>query len=151
MSENLSELSARKGLEDNLFDRFGKLAQGNGTVSDERLAELADEFLIGEANVYGATTFYDFLKPENQGKKVYICNGTACLCAGTQEKLQAGLQQYFTASEIGHMTCLGRCYENSAFHYQGKNYSGSQAMQLDEVLQKKSGDDAAIYHVRALG
>jgi NTE family protein len=53
-------------------------------------------------------------------KKVYVCNGTACVCAGTQEKVIATLKETFDADEIGHMTCLGRCHENAAFHYKGK-------------------------------
>ena len=123
MSKNLSELAGRKGLEDNLFDRMGKLAKQEGTPNKEKLDELAEEFLIGSSSTYGATTFYDFLKPENKGKKAYVCNGTACVCAGTQGKVKAALETKFEAEEIGHMTCLGRCHENSAFHIDGHNYS----------------------------
>ena len=47
------------------------------------MEELADSFIFGKANVYGTSTFYDFLKPENKGKKVYLCNGSACMTAGT--------------------------------------------------------------------
>ena len=86
MSNNLSELSGRKGLQDNLFDRMGKLTQETGTPSVEELEKLAEEFLIGTANTYGTATFYDFLRPENKGKRAYVCNGTACVCAGTQER-----------------------------------------------------------------
>tara|TARA_R110002072_G_scaffold302938_1_gene490082 strand:+ start:9988 stop:11640 length:1653 start_codon:yes stop_codon:yes gene_type:complete len=124
MSKNLSELSARKGLEDNLFDNMGKLARQTGTPSPESLEQLAQEFLIGKANTFGTASFYDFMKPENKGKKVYVCNGTACVCAGTQETVIDRLKEYFKEDEIGHMTCLGRCHENSAYHYQGKNFSG---------------------------
>ena len=124
MSDNLSELSGRKGLADNLFDRLGKLAQPTGTPGIDELDNLANEFLVGKANTYGAATFYDFLKPENRGKKVYVCNGTACVCSGTQRKVNQELKEHFKDNEIGQMTCLGRCHENSAFHYNGKNYSG---------------------------
>ncbi len=34
------------------------------------------------------------------------------------------LKKQFTDDQIGHMCCLGRCHENSAFHYKGHNYSG---------------------------
>ena len=95
MSKNLSELSGRKGLENNLFDQMGKLAQDTGTPSEEELEKLAKEFLIGNSSTFGAATFYDFLKPENKDKKVYICNGTACNCAGNQEKLHDSLKHHF--------------------------------------------------------
>ena len=71
MSKNLSELSGKKGLKYNLFNKMGELAIEEGTPSIEELDKLADEFLIGKANTYGTATFYDFLKPENKGKKVY--------------------------------------------------------------------------------
>ena len=131
MSKNLSELSGRKGIEDNLFDKMGKLAQATGTPSNEALDQLAKEFLVGTANTYGTASFYDFLKPENKGKKVYVCNGTACLCAGTQDAVLATLKSNFKEEEIGHMTCLGRCHENSAFHMDGKNYSGITLKNID--------------------
>lgn len=60
MGKNLSELSGRKGLEDNLFDRMGKLAERDGAPDKDELDKLAKEFLIGSANTYGTTTFYDF-------------------------------------------------------------------------------------------
>ena len=150
MSNNLSELSSRKGLKYNLFDQLGNLAIENGTPDQEELDALAEEFLIGKANTYGTITFYDFLKPENKGKKVYICNGTACLCAGTQEALMTKLKENFTDEEIGHMTCLGRCHENHAFFYKGKNYSGNQAQDISAII-KGDGSNEDEYHVVAPG
>ncbi|WP_339611411.1 NADH-ubiquinone oxidoreductase-F iron-sulfur binding region domain-containing protein [uncultured Planktosalinus sp.] len=152
MSKNLSELSARKGLKDNLFDRMGKLARQNGTPEKDELERLADEFLIGTANTFGTTTFYDFMKPENKSKKVYVCNGTACVCAGTQDEVIDVLKQNFKAEEIGHMTCLGRCHENSAFHYEGTNFSGEAIKHFDikntDIIQKSAKDN---YIVKANG
>ena len=87
MLNNLSELLGKKGLDSNLFDKMGKLSKEEGTPNLEELAKLADDFLIGKANAYGTASFYDFMKPENKGKKVYVCNGTACVCAGTQDQL----------------------------------------------------------------
>jgi NADH-quinone oxidoreductase subunit F len=133
MSKNLSELSGRKGLEQNLFEEIGILARKTGTPSVEELEKLADAFLIGKANTYGAASFYDFTRPENQGKKVYVCDGSACMTAGTQEALKAELGEHYEASEIGSMYCLGRCHENKAFHANGYNYSGSDIERIDEI------------------
>lgn len=151
MSKNLSELSGRKGLSDNLFTKMGELALVDGTPSTEELDKLAKEFLIGTANTFGTATFYDFLKPENKGKKVYVCNGTACLCAGTQNDLIKDLKVHYDASEIGHMTCLGRCHENRAFHFNGKNYSGDAANDLDAILNATGEKNKDTYLVRASG
>ncbi len=151
MSDNLSELLGRKSVSDNLFNKMGELARQTGTPSDEELARLADEFLIGNANTFGTASFYDFLKPENKGKKVYVCNGTACVCAGTQDKVIESLKENFKADEIGHMTCLGRCHENSAFHYSGKNYSGSALDNLPAIIDSENELNKDSYHVNASG
>ncbi len=141
MSKNLSELSARQGLENNLFENLA-------TNPDKEA--IAKEFLIGKASVTGAVSFYDFLKQENKDKKIYVCNGSACLCAGTQKELAEQLEQYFVPSQIGHMTCLGRCHENSAFHYQGHNYSALNSLQINAVMDKKFSINDK-YNVEALG
>ena len=124
MSFNISELSGRKGLDDNLFEKLGQAAKETGAVSVADSDRLAEEFLLGKANTYGSATFYDFTRPENKGKKVYVCEGSACLCAGTQNDLTNNLKKHFKEEEIGSMYCLGRCHEVNAFHLDGKNYSG---------------------------
>ena len=139
MSKNLSELSGRKGLTNNLFEKIGDAATEFGTPSAESLEKLANEFLIGKANTYGTTSFYDFTKEENKGKKVYVCNGSACVCAGKQDEVKLQLEKHFDTNEIGHMTCLGRCYENAAFHYNGKNYSGNDIKQFKSPLAPEGG------------
>jgi len=155
MSDNLSELLGRKGIKDNLFNKMGELAKPDGTPSDEALAKLADEFLIGKANTFGTASFYDFMKPENKAKKAYVCNGTACVCSGTQDGVISSLKNHFDDSEIGHMTCLGRCHENNAFHYNGKNYSGDALNNLNDIIPKKIGSDSKLnqdnYNVKAGG
>lgn len=148
MSKNLSELSGRKGLKENLFEQLALASIEQGTPHPEALDRLAKEFLIGKANTYGTATFYDFMKPENQGKKAYVCNGSACVCAGTQDAVTAELNKHLKPEEIGHMTCLGRCHENSAFHYAGKNYSSKNAAQIADVL-KGADSNADKYHVEA--
>lgn len=149
MSDNLSELLGRKGLKDNFFDKLGKLAEPEGTPSDDQMAKLADDFLIGKANAFGTASFYDFLKPENKGKKVYVCNGTACVCAGTQGKVIESLKDKFEEDEIGHMTCLGRCHENSAFHYNKKNYSGNAISSLNSIVNSENTLNEDNYIVKA--
>jgi NADH-quinone oxidoreductase subunit F len=146
MSKNLSELSGRKGLQENLFEEIGILARKTGTPSVEELEQLADSFLIGKANTYGSSSFYDFTRAENKGKKVYVCDGSACLTAGTQEALKAKLNEHFQADEIGSMYCLGRCHENKAFFTQGYNYSGND---INDIVNIKEGQRKPVdtYHI----
>jgi len=149
MSKNIGYLSGRKGLDDNLFEALGRSADEHGTVPAAEMERLAQQFLIGDANVYSSVTFYDFLRPENQGKTVYVCNGSACLTAGTQDALTQKLGEHFPADEIGAMCCLGRCHENHAFHYAGNNYSGEAITQITAIKSdKKARPDAyrAVAH-----
>ena len=151
MSKNLGELSGRKGLTENLFEELGiKAVRNGGTVAKDDIAELKTEYLLGAANIYGTVSFYDFLRPENQGKKVYVCNGSACLTAGTQPNLHHELGKHFEADEIGEMCCLGRCHENKAFSYNGLNYSGAA---IDDMADIKASKKAVAdhYHVACSG
>jgi NADH:ubiquinone oxidoreductase subunit F (NADH-binding)/NADH:ubiquinone oxidoreductase subunit E len=147
MSKNVSHLSGRDGkeLEFNLFEHYGIKAKESGTVDKTESEELAEQFLIGDANTFGATSFYDFLKEENKGKVAYVCNGSACLCAGTQDGVKEELSKHLKPEQIGHMTCLGRCHENGAFHYEGKNYSAKSSEEIADIIQKKDKrEDAYI-------
>ncbi len=151
MSRNLTSLSSRKGLSDNLFERLGELSEKDGAPTREDLRLLAEEFLMGPASLYGTASFYDFTRPENKGKKVYVCNGAACRLAGTQEGLKAELLQHFKEEEIGEMCCLGRCYENASFQYQGHNYSGQAVTRLDAIKDQELPGGESRYAVKALG
>jgi len=150
MSKNISNLTGKKGLQNNLFEQIGRLAKETGTPEVDKMEQLAEEFLVGKANVYGSASFYDFTREENKGKKVYVCNGSSCLTAGTQPKVTEQLGKHFKAEEIGHMCCLGRCHENSAFHYNGKNYSGEAIHQIADIKSEKK-KPADSYHVASVG
>lgn len=135
---------------ENLFELLGRSAEATGNADPAELTRLAEDFLIGSANVYGASSFYDFTRPENKGKQVYVCNGSACLTAGTQDAVKQALGTHFDENEIGEMCCLGRCHENKAFFYKDHNYSGAA---LEEVAAIKS-DKKVIpdqYHTASYG
>ncbi len=131
MSENLSLLSARKGLTENLFEDLVR-AKGEPFA----LKKLAEKYKIGEANLYAASSAYDFIMGDNANKKAYLCDGSSCLCAGTQDKVKDKLLSHFSEKEIGHVTCLGRCHENASFQMKGKNYSGKDYLALSELINQ---------------
>ena len=148
MSKNLSALSFRKGVEKNVFERMVDAADKAGTAeTHETVHRMGADHLFGDAVTLGAVSFYDFLKKENEGKKVFVCNGSACLCAGTQEDLHHTLEKHFNKDEIGHICCLGRCHEGAALQYQGKNYSGQNDDALSDLFQTGSGDSEDRYAV----
>lgn len=148
MSKNLSALSYRKGIDKNVFERMVEAAEADGTAERHDLVhQLGQEHLFGDAITLGAVSFYDFLKKENAGRKVFVCNGSACLCAGTQDGLKQKLHGHFPDEEIGHICCLGRCHEGGAFQYEGKNYSGQSEAALTTLFETGQGDATDRYAV----
>ncbi len=140
MSTNLRKLSARKGLKNNLFESIQKC-----TVPTK---QLASNYLIGESNILGAQSFYDFLNVKNIEKKVFICNGTACLTSGKQDKVKKELLKYFSESEIGQLACLGHCHTNAAFLYDGQSYSLGQSESVKMLIEnKKSNKSYKVYNL----
>jgi NADH-quinone oxidoreductase subunit F len=133
MSKNVSQLAKRQGIDHTLFQ---ELVIGEDTQSKAQRKNLAKDFLIGEAIVHGTASFYDFIDGKNANKKAYVCNGSSCLCAGTQNAIIDKLTNEFGANEIGHVTCLGRCAENSAFQINGENFSGNDIEKLTEIVDE---------------
>lgn len=145
MSRNVSALSFRKGLEKNLFERMVDSAKESGTAVSEGLKAISEEYLMGDATTLGAVSFYDFLKSENAGKQVFVCNGTACMTAGTQRDLRDTLREHFREEEIGDICCLGRCHENGSFQYRGVNYSAKSAGEIDDLFKNGGGSSPDHY------
>lgn len=141
MSKNISQLSRRKGLKNSLFEQISSLSAEKSELS---IKEKAREFLVGEALIYGTASFYDFTMGTNAHKKAYVCNGSSCVCAGTQEKVLDTLKQHFAADDIGHVTCLGRCHENQAFQISGENYSGDDLNQLNTIIEQHTDSDEIL-------
>jgi NADH-quinone oxidoreductase subunit F len=135
MSKNISKLSGRKGLKDNLFKRMIDIS--NKSKNGKEIKQLADEYNVGMSTIHGAESFYEFLRPEHKEKKAWVCNGSACMCAGNQDKLKEKLMNKLGKDKVGEMFCLGHCYENTAFHYDGYNYSGADIDKIDEIIKGK--------------
>ncbi|HFS66672.1 MAG TPA: formate dehydrogenase [Flavobacteriia bacterium] len=127
-------LSARKELDKNLFEEIGIKAREENSIKE--LQHLAKEFLLGDAVIAGTTSFYDFTRQENKNHQVFVCNGTACMCAETQDKLTDNLKEFFTEDQIGHAACVGHCHTNNAFMYRDKTYSAKTKTELETILNQ---------------
>ncbi len=86
MSKNISKLSGRIGLKNNLFQKLSE--RSLGSKNGEGMKELAEKYHVGVSTIHGAESFYEFLRPEHRAKKAFVCNGSACMCAGTQSGLK---------------------------------------------------------------
>ena len=134
-NKSTRSLSARKGLDNNLFEAISKASHDKKT--NQSLQVIAKEFMLGDAVVLGSSSFYDFTKTSAEKHKIHVCSGTACMLAKTQEKLQKNLENHFEKDEIGHAACLGHCHKNSAFMYDDKTYSASSPQEIATIITKK--------------
>ena len=132
MSKNISNLSGSVGLKNNLFKKISENVLSN---SPKDIKDIAKEYNLGVSTLHGAESFYEFLRPAHREKKAFVCNGSACMCAGTQEKLKETLKEKLGNDKVGEMFCLGHCYENNAFHYNGENYAGKDIEKIDQILK----------------
>ena len=134
-NKNIRALSSRKGLEDNLFENIADLSQRKADNSD--FQNLAKQFMIDDAVIFGTASFYDFTREANREKNVHVCSGTACMVANTQSKILSKLEKHFSKDEIGHAACVGRCHSNNAIMYKDHTYTIRDENQLDEIVEKE--------------
>ena len=143
MSKNISNLSGRIGLKNNLFQKISE--RSLNSKNDKGMKELAEEYRMCVSTIHGAESFYEFLRPAHREKKAFVCNGSACMCAGTQEPLKKKLKEKLGDDKVGEMFCLGYCYENNAFHYDGKNFAGKDINKIDEIIKDQDIEQDKFY------
>ncbi len=143
-NKNSRSLSERKGLEQNLFEKIAEKAHQNADKT--AFKDIAKDFLLDDAVIYGTASFYDFTKEANRKHSLHICNGTACMTAGTQENLEHQIAQHVDKEHIGHASCLGHCHSNHAFMYRDKTYAISDYSQIPDILQSNK-TIPTTYHI----
>ena len=147
MSKNLSQLAKRQGMDNTLFQ---KLVLEENTETKASRKALAKEFLVGEAIIRGTASFYDFIEGDNANKAAYVCNGSSCLCAGTQNEVKQQLETEFGQGNVGHVTCLGRCAQNAAFQIEGENFSAADIDNLAAIAKESKTPSQEHYHVECM-
>ena len=77
MSKNISKLSGRIGLKDNLFQKLSE--RSLNSKNGEGMKEIADKYHVGVSTLHGAESFYEFLRLLIERKKllfateVHVC------------------------------------------------------------------------------
>ncbi|MCA0932044.1 NAD(P)H-dependent oxidoreductase subunit E [Lutimonas saemankumensis] len=148
-NKNIRSLSSRKGLDYNLFEKIAELS-GN-EAGEHEFQRLSKQFFIDDSVVFGTASFYDFIKPGETSKKVRICNGTACMVAGTQDRTKNILKSEFDEKDIGHVACVGHCHSNGAIMLNDQTYSLENNEHLKSILslENQPGQSQNTYHVGA--
>ena len=148
-NNNIRALSSRKGLENNLFEKIAELSKSDSTA--ESFQELSKQFMIDDSVVFGTASFYDFIKEDERNKSIRVCNGTACMVAGTQSKIQSLLEENFDQDKIGHVACIGHCHSNGAVMYKDHTYTVKSDAHFNEIIALNDGDRQLenVYHIES--
>lgn len=148
-NKSVRSLSSRKGLEYNLFEKIAELSKNDANETD--FHQLSKQFFIDDSVVLGTASFYDFIKPDERNKQIRVCNGTACMVAGSQDHLQSLLSPHFEKETIGHVACVGHCHSNGAVMYKDRTYSIKSKEDLNDLLSSRRDTDQLQnkYHVEA--
>ena len=78
MSKNISKLSGRIGLKNNLFQKLSE--RSLNSKNGEGMKELADKYHVGVSTIHGAESFYEFLRPEHRKKKLlFVMEAHVCV------------------------------------------------------------------------
>ena len=55
-----------------------------------------------------------------------------------KENKKEKLKEKLGDDKVGEMFCLGYCYENHAFHYDGRNFAGEDINKIDQIIEGKN-------------
>ena len=91
---------------------------------------------MGVSTIHGAESFYEFLRPSHRERKLlFVMEVLACVLE--HKKFKEKLKEKLVKTKLEKMFCLGHCYENNAFHYDGENYAGKDIEKIDDIISGK--------------
>ena len=120
--ENLTEKYGNK--RENLIPVLRGVVQKHNFISDETMVEVARQFDLSAADVYGTASFYAFLDTELRGKHIIkVCKSITCDMKG-KNKILAALENELKI-KVGETTqdkmfslietnCIGLCNQGPA-------------------------------------
>ncbi|OFZ85375.1 MAG: NADH-quinone oxidoreductase subunit F [Betaproteobacteria bacterium RBG_16_66_20] len=115
----LEEARRASGVEprrrDLLIENLHRIQDRYGHLSAARLAALAEEMRLSQAEVYEVATFYHHLDVVKEGESapaaitVRVCDSLSCELAGAKELLQQLPAVLGENVRVLHAPCVGRC------------------------------------------
>ena len=120
-----------------------------GWVSDETLAEVAEEVGISTASAESVATFYELVYRKPVGKHVILaCDSVSCWIRDGQSiidalKARLGIELGGTTGDglftLLPAACLGLCEQAPALMIDGEPYGNLTVEKLDAILDRISG------------
>ena len=91
IKELIKELTVKHGTKrENLIPVLHGVVEKNNFVSDEAMVEVARQFDLSAADVYGAASFFSYIDTEERGKHIIrVCKSITCDMKGKNKILQA--------------------------------------------------------------
>jgi len=137
----------------NLIAILQEAQEKHGWLSDETLAEVAQQTGIPEAKVMGVASFYAQFRDKPVGKNlILLCQGTACHVNGSAD-IERAIREYLQVAEgeitpdglftYNNVACLGCCSLSPVMMINGKAYGKLTGKSAVEVLEKIRGGEKA--------
>jgi formate dehydrogenase len=129
---------------DLLIEHLHKVQDRYGHLSAGRLAALAEEMRMSQAEVYEVATFYHHFDVVREGEApppaltVRVCDSLSCSLAGSDELLRKLPKILGKDVRVLHAPCVGRC-ESAPVAVVGQNpVLQATTAKVQEAVQKKA-------------
>jgi NADH-quinone oxidoreductase subunit E len=132
--------------ESNLLNILKKVQDTRGYLSEDTLSFISKELDIPLAKLYGAVSFYSFLKLKRGGKHtIRVCNSPSCYLNGSANVLK--IVEEFTGLKAGECnddfsfeltSCIGCCDEAPAMMVDDEIFTSLNEKEIKKILEKLS-------------
>ena len=145
IQELVKELSKKHGRErKSLIPVLQGIVDDKAHLSKEAMLEVAKEFDLSAAEIYGTASFYSFLDTEANGKyKIRICKSITCDMKGKNELLN--IMEGMLKIKLGETTqggrfslletnCIGLCDQGPAMLINDEYFTKLTPAKVREIL-----------------
>ena len=145
IQELVKELSKKHGRErKSLIPVLQGIVDDKAHLSKEAMLEVAKEFDLSAAEIYGTASFYSFLNTEATGKyKIRICKSITCDMKGKNELLE--IMEGMLKIKLGETTqggrfslletnCIGLCDQGPAMLINDEYFTKLTPAKVREIL-----------------
>ena len=77
----------------------------------------------------------NFLRPSHREKKAFVCNGSACMCAGTQEQIKRNFKIKTWGWQSRWNVLFRALLWKSCFPLWWRKYAGKDIEKIDQILK----------------
>jgi NADH-quinone oxidoreductase subunit E len=129
---------------ENLLAALKEIQKQEGYISEKECKKVAEYFVLPEAGVFSAASFYDLLKTKKPIKKtIKVCSGGVCVSKRSMEivrqiekMLRVELDNdAHSKYKLEMMSCIGLCDRGPVMEIEGKIFEKVRPEMVGEILK----------------